>query len=80
MNNKNFHAHASTGNVVEYKSYKIAPVEVTGEGWTAIIRRANGKPVTCQGVQNDHFRTMNAETMEYAIALAKGAIDTQYVI
>jgi hypothetical protein len=62
--------------MMKYKQYEITTVECEPGNWQAVIRRSDGKPITCQGTTQPRFTIDNVASEEYAIRSAKGAIDT----
>jgi hypothetical protein len=60
---------------MRYKSYEINASENEPGKWLASIRRADGSPITCRGTTLPFFTTAETTTEQYAIDLAKGAID-----
>jgi hypothetical protein len=61
---------------MEYKQYEITTVQTGPGAWQAIIRRLDRKPITCQGTTLPRFTIDNVVSEDYAVQLAKGAIDT----
>jgi hypothetical protein len=64
---------------MRYKNYEINACEHEPGKWLASIRRADGNPITCRGTTLPFFTTAETTTSEYAIDLAKGAIDAGFL-
>jgi hypothetical protein len=62
--------------MMQYKQYEITTFESGSGTWQAVISRSDGKPITCQGTTLPRFTIDNVASEEYAIQLAKSAIDT----
>jgi hypothetical protein len=64
---------------MQYKEFKISAFEREPGKWLASIKRVDGRSITCQGTTLPFFTTAETTTAEYAIDLAKGAIDQGYL-
>ena len=64
---------------MEYKEYLITEFVNDKGQWQAHIRRRDGKHMSVEGTTLPLFTTMNANTENEAIRIAKEAIDTRKI-
>ena len=61
---------------VNYKAYVITTFQYEPGKWRATIIRLDGRNVTCRGHSSPQFDTGADAPEDYAIKLAKAAIDS----
>jgi hypothetical protein len=65
----------SVADIVEYKGFKILPV-LSGDGYFARIKRADGRPFSVDGQTREHFDTMKYSDDAASIEQAKLIVDS----